>query len=408
MMIDSDKLLAADTKFATQQRLAVAHQLAALHQARLALPAPDNAYNQIAQWVVAPVLAGFCNWIAAHAAQHPGALALGVMREGRLLAELTAPLLQTRPQTVWLNRKLSMLAAFGAGDDEAMLNWLVRTRFQPISLYQAWEELTNVLPPPHLPDMPLDLTSAQALLQDWQNDGLMEMIRQRAAELGQRLLLHWHNIVPTKATSPVLLLDFASVGNIQRSLRTLLTAQGEPDRLIGLNFLMTAGARWAKTKGCNLHGFLADDGAPAWLADAYARSPELIEIFTAAPEGSLLDYNAAGVPVIGQSFLFTEESAALTHMQAQLPAAVAHYRKILGAALTPDLCRCLWGRLLLTPLAEEVLALGDWPLDGGLDGTQQRTVAPNLKTPEPWTKSQTAWPAGSRLRQTLMSTGKAS
>ncbi len=404
-MMDGKKLLAAETQFATQQRLPVTHHLTALQQARLTLPTADDAFNQIALWVVAPTLAGFCNWIAAQAAQRPGAQALGVMREGRVLAELSATLLQTRPQTVWLNRKLSMLAAFGAGDDEALLNWLVRTRLQPISLYQAWEELTDVLPPPHLPDMPLDLTSAQALLQDWQNDGLMAMIRQRASELGQRLLLHWHNIVPPKANVPVLLLDFASVGNIQRSLRTLLTAQGEPDRLIGLNFLTTAGARWAKTKGCNLHGFLANDGEPAWLADAYTRSPELIEIFTAAPEGSLLDYNATGVPVIGQSFLFAEESAALTHVQAQLPAAVAHYRKILGAALTPDLCRCLWGRLLLAPLAEEVVALGDWPLDGGLDVTQQRTVAPLLKTPEPWTKSQTAWPAGSRLRPTLRNVG---
>lgn len=406
MMLDGDKLLAAETAFAAQQHLPVTHQLRALQQARLALPATDDAYNQIAQWVVAPVLAGFCDWIAAQAKQHPDALALGVMREGRLLAELCAPLLPTKPQTVWLNRRLSMLAAFGAGDDEAMLNWLVRTRLTPISLYQAWEELTDVLPPPHLPDMPLDMTSAQALLQDWQQDGLLDMIRQRTAELGTRLLQHWHNTV-AKGDAPILLLDFASVGNIQRSLRTLLAAAGLPDRLIGLNFLTTAGARWAKTKGCSLQGFLADDGTPAWLAEAYGRTPELIEIFTAAPEGSLLDYNATGVPVIGTSFLHAEEAVALTRMQAQLPVAVAHYRKILGAALSPDLCRCLWGRLLLQPMAEEALALGDWPLDGGLDGAQSRILAPRPKTPEPWTKSAIAWPAGSRLRQTMAAGGAA-
>lgn len=406
MMLDGDKLLAAETTFAEQQHLPVTHQLRALHQARRALPPPDSAFGQIGLWVVAPALAGFCNWIAAQAAQHPGAQGLGVMREGRLLAELTAPLMQIRPQTIWLNRKLSMMAAFGAGDDEALLNWLVRTRLTPISLYQAWEELTDVLPPPHLPDMPLDLTSAQALLQEWQTDGLMTMIRARAAELGERLLRHWDNTVPAKADQTILLLDFASVGNIQRALRTLLTARGLPDRLVGLNYVTTGGARWAKTQGCALQGFLASDGEPAWLAEAYARTPELIEIFTAAPEGALLDYNAAGVPVIGQTFLFAEESAALTQLQAQLPAAVAHYRKILGAALTTDLCRCLWGRLLLQPLAEEVLALGNWPLDGGLDGSQQRTVAPLLKVPEPWTKSQSAWPAGSRLRQTIPDRGR--
>lgn len=406
MMLDGDKLLAAETAFAAQQQLPVTHQLRALQQARRALATPDDAYNQIAQWVVAPVLAGFCDWIAAQGKLHAGAQALGVMREGRLLAELCAPLLPTKPQTVWLNRRLSMLAAFGAGDDEALLNWLVRTRLTPISLYQAWEELTDVLPPPHLPDMPLDLTSAQALLQDWQNDGLMVMIRERAAALGQRLLRHWQSSAP-KGEAPILLLDFASVGNIQRSLRTVLAAAGLPDRLIGLNFLTTAGARWAKTKGCSLQGFLADDGTPAWLAEAYGRTPELIEIFTAPPEGSLLDYDAAGIPVIGASFLHAEEAAALTRMQAQLPAVVAHYRKILGAALSPDLCRCLWGRLLLQPLAEEVRALGDWPLDGGLDGAQSRTLAPRPKMPAPWTKSTIAWPAGSRLRQKMAVGGAA-
>jgi hypothetical protein len=58
--------------------------------------------------------------------------------------------------------------------------------------------------------------------------------------------------------------------------------------------------------------------------------------------------------------------------------------------------------MLLEPLPAEVLTVADWPLDAGLDGSNQRVLAAKLAgSPQVCTKMQSAWPAGSALRGQL-------
>ena len=148
-----------------------------------------------------------------------------------------------------------------------------------------------------------------------------------------------------------------------------------------------------------MHGYLAERGQPEWFAEAYARTPELIEIFTAAPLGPLEDYTKNGEAICGKTFLNSSQEKLLDKLQKLIVEVAAVFRRELGEKLTGDTGRCLWGRLLLHPTVEEARALAEWPLDAGLYGAEHRMLAaPVYGEPETWTKMQTAWPAGSRMR----------
>lgn len=398
-------LLAAENTFTAQSSCDPA-ALSALQKCREQLPASMDPWHQCALWVIAPVLAGFALWLAEQTRCYNNPIILGVMREGRFLNQLLAPHINITPKEIALNRRLAMLAAFGAGDDEALLNWLVRTRLHPISRSAAITELTGITT--NHDHAPLTLQDAQDLLQYWYKQGTLPAIRARANQRGDRLMHHWHQHVPAGATNPVLLVDFAAVGNIQRSLHTLLQKRKLPSTIIGLNFVTTAGTKWAREQGCTLHGYLANDGTPEWMAAAYARTPELIEIFTAAPLGSLEDFSTDGTPLYQETFLSPTQQTLLQETQNTMLKAASFYQQQMGQYLTVELGRCLWGRLLLAPHTTEAAAIGNWPLDAGLDGSAQRCLAPIMTTPQPWNKMQTAWPAASHLLSPshLLSQGK--
>lgn len=387
------RLSQAELAFAEDRRIST-ELLTDFFPLREKIPAETTA-DRMALWIAAPVLAAFMLW-AKDQAKRPEALFLGVMREGRLLARLMQKLFGTEAKEIWANRHISMRAAFGAGDDEALLNWLVRTRMVPLPLRDAYRQLLGEDGPAS--DETLDLARAQTLMQEWAADGRLERARVRAQKLGAGLLRHWDSVVP-RETETVFLMDFACAGNIQRSLRALLINEKRRDPQVGLNFATTAGVSWAQGRGCDIRGFLCDAGAPSWTSAAVARTPELMEIFTAAPLGSLTDYAEDGAPVVASGFLNEAQKKWALETQDKIVEAAALYAMEGGAFLTPDLARCLWGRLLRNPFKEEAEAVGDWPLDAGLDGKAQRKLAPPLFDPELLSdKKLTAWPVASQLR----------
>ncbi len=394
-----ETLNSAEIVFAAEHGLptVLLHDLHALRQRRTQnLP---TVWHQLAEWVVAPVLAGFAGWMASQEKNHDDAIFFGVMREGRLLTQLMHKLYGTSVKEVWINRNLAMLAAFGCGDDEALMNWLVRTRLQPMTKAQATEQLLGRSCDDGDALTILDAGVAQKLVADWCVSGFLDEARHRAALLADRIVRHWQKICDGHASRPVILMDFASVGNIQRSLQTVFAAKNIPYRIVGMNFSMTEGSRWAEEKGCVMRGFLADRGQPTWFSAACARTPELMEIFAASPLGSLHDYTVDGEPMCGASFLTDTQSVLITDLQQHILEAALFYQREMGA-MSADLARCLWGRLLLQPTLPEAETLANWPLDAGLDGGARRVLASRLlAVPEPWSKMQTAWPAASRLMQ---------
>lgn len=415
-MIDStayshDLLYQAEQDFAHQQNLPLpGHQR--LTELRYAAGAhcPSVPFMQIGVWLVAPVLAGLIKWLDQQTADHQNFSLLGVMREGRFLGQLMTALTGRPVHELALNRHLALQAAFGCGDQEALLNWLVRTRFEPLTRAAATHQLIGNTVDDAAGDTELDLDAARQLITDWQSQNLWPLIQQRAANLCDRLLAHWQHIMTADARpqTTYALLDFASAANIQRALYKILQARQQSARLVGLNFLTTQGCRWAQQDGCDVRGYLADTGSPGWLALAYARTPEVIEIFTASTLGPLEDYTEIGQPVWGPSFLSPDHMTLLQQTQKQIMATAKVYYEALTYAELLALARCSWGRLLLQPLPTEAASLGDWPLDGGLDGRPRRQLAPVLTgNSDQWTKRQTAWPAASALRTQLANVASA-
>ena len=373
--------------------------LRSVRQSQNTADIPDSM--KLALWVVAPVLAGFAGWLASNICAHD-ALPLGVMREGRFLCRLMRSC-DLEAREFALNRHFALLAAYGSGDDEAMLNWLVRTRTAPLShagLKQAFPLYDRVASS----DI-IDIETARHLVATWRTMGQASPVYAVAQQAANDVLRHWRKTIGQDKPRAVALMDFACAGNIQRSLQTLLRRHEDTMPLLGLNFLRTPGTRWAQATGCAIHGFLAEDGQPEWISTAYARTPELAEIFVAAaPLGPLSGYRADGTPKWGPSLLdTTARKMMVTEWQDQILAAAKLYWQVMGSSLSPEFCRFLWGRLLLHPLPEEVSVVGDWPLDAGLDLQARRTLAPvlNKGTPETWTKIDTAWPAGTHLRNTM-------
>jgi hypothetical protein len=371
-----------------------------LRSVRQTLPVADAPVAvKIALWIVAPVLAGFAGWMAEHIRAH-NALPLGVMREGRFLRRLMRSF-GIEAREFALNRHFGLLAAYGAGDDEAMVNWLARARTTPLT--HASLHKTFPLYAPLEASGNIDLPAAQTLVASWRDMGEASPVRAVAQRAARDVLRHWQNTIGGEKPSAVALLDFACAGNIQRSLQTLLRQNGDETPLLGLNFLTTQGVCWAKEKGCAIHGFLAEDGKPEWISSAYARTPELAEIFVAAaPLGPLAGYDGEGAPQWNPPLLDAERQKQVAVWQEHILSAAHQYWQAMGSRLSPELCRGLWGRLLLNPLPEEALALADWPLDAGLDLEALRQLAPALAgEPESWTKMATAWPAASLLRRRM-------
>jgi hypothetical protein len=365
--------------------------LVRVHEIRQSL-APTGL--DVAALVVAPVLSGFAAWLAEHI-RASGAKAFGVMREGRFLCRLLYHLHGIDAREIALNRHIGLLAAYAAGDDEALVNWLVRTRIRPLG-YAELAALSGCDAKMFPDNATIDLAAAQKLVAQWRGQGKASPIHALAERARLGLEKHWRKIVGDREARNVALVDFACAGNVQRSLQTVLRHMKDHTPLEGLNFATTRGTIWAKQKGCAMRGFLSEDGEPAWIAEAYGRSPEVMEIFVAAPEGPLTGYTGEGDPLWGRTHLSADRLKRVAEWQEAILKTAKIFQEAMGPLLAPELCRCLWGRFLLAPLPHEVTDIADWPLDAGLDGYASRTLAPRLDGEKnTWTKAQTAWPAAS-------------
>jgi len=372
----------------------------ALNKARETLPvsAHDSHRTRIALWIVAPCLAGFALWANKQIQRRPDAHLLGVMREGRMLAALMSQICGLAAQEIWINRDLALRMAFGVGDEEALLNWLFRTRLHPISEREALLQLSGIVSGD---DRPIgDETSARALISKWKETDQLAPMRLKAGQLKTRFFRHWDHVL-AHDNRPVFLVDFACAGNIQRSLRAVFLSEKRQDTTIGLNYMTTAGVQWAKKEGTVLHGFLAEAGAPIWFSQAYARTPELIEVFASAPLGALQDYDAKGTPLFAPSILTPKQAKWLAQIQPRIISAASHFATLMEGDIPAALCRSLWGRLLLRPTLSEATALGDWQLDAGMTGQPARLLAPACNDSSLlMQKREIAWPTASQIQKT--------
>lgn len=393
-----DELLRAERNFASARGIDPA-QLNIINDVRRQLAGQCQAsLHKVAAFIVAPVLYGFTQWIATELSNIDDPLPLGVMREGQFICRMLRSLYGIQSEEIWLNRDSSMRAAFACGDDEALINWLSRTRLMPLTCAEAYRNLLGRPCPEEIAQKRIDTETAYSLLATWKSDGSETIIKARANEIKSNLLKSWSKATKNHS-DPVVLMDFAAAGNIQRSLLSILKSSNINTSIIGLNFATTKGTVWAKNAGCNIKGYISEDGLPDWMANAYARTPEIIEIFSASPLGALIGYADDGEPMLGQCLISSQQTVLVNEAQELIIKSAHTYNDALCGNLSRETAQLIWGRLLLDPLGTEADALADWPLDAGIDGTNARVMAPDIPgNPEEWTKIQSAWPAGSAIR----------
>ncbi len=346
-------------------------------------PAPMAAGDSVAD-MLASVLHAFTRWLADQL-PHPDTPLFGIMREGRLLAELHRQQGGTAAE-LWLNRRLCMKAAIlSADDDEALRNFLVRGRRRPLSAEQAAAEL-GVPPPPCAGKTLADGSDAlEAFIAGLRAPAVAAPLTQRLWEMRQRLLAHLDAVGALSA--PVLFLtDLGYAANIQNALEKILRHDGRNIRTVGLYLLTTPGARWVAVRGGETRGFLAQLGEPAWFTRLFTRSPEPLEALCASNEGPLLDWNPDGTVRLAPNVLPTEQRAAIGVIQN----AVIHATP---PALDAAAAGLRLARFLALPTRMEAETLSPWQYEETLTGHTVALARPVDGSPWEQERATLPWPA---------------
>ncbi len=103
----------------------------------------------------------------------------------------------------------------------------------------------------------------------------------------------------TGDSSPIHLVDLGWGGTIQERLDTALAAAGPAPDTVGLYLLTNEAALDRTLDGLRARGFLAEFGLPAKVSRWVIRSPEILEQVCMCDEGSMVDIDAGGNPVLG-------------------------------------------------------------------------------------------------------------
>lgn len=337
---------------------------------------------------VARIIGPFCRWLVGKA----GDGAVAVMREGRLIADLTRSLGGPPMAETWLNRRLTMRAAIAdAGDTEALLNFLVRARRQPLDGAAAARELgLDHGPPPAWRADVLDDTTAQGRFLAWLGEGdAARQVTTVGRDLRRRLLVHVA-ACGADMTRPMTLVDLGYAGNIQHALARILAIEGGGPPPRGLYLLTTAGIRWARRAGCVAEGFVADGGDPAPLVRLFARSPEPLELCCTTPGlGTVADYGEDGAPRLLAPPWGDAQAAAMTRLQAEVISKVGH---VAGDVIS---ARLSLARLLALPSRAEAAAVASWVYDENMPEGLRRLCGGGDGLSDPWAadRAQVPWPA---------------
>lgn len=337
---------------------------------------------------VARIIGPFCRWLVGEV----GGGAVAVMREGRLIADLTRLLGGPPMAETWLNRRLTMRAAIADADDgEALLNFLVRARRQPLDGAAAARELgLDHVPPPSWCADVLDNATAQGRFFAWLGEGdSARQVITVGRDLRRRLLAHLA-ACGADVTRPMTLVDLGYAGNIQHALARILAIEDGGPAPRGLYLLTTAGIRWARRAGCVAQGFVADGGDPAPLVRLFARSPEPLELCCTTPGlGTVADYDKDGAPRLLAPPWGGDQAAAMTTLQAEVISKVGEAGGDVVSA------RLSLARLLALPNRTEAAAVASWVYDENMPEGLRLLCGGGNAAIDPWAadRAQVPWPA---------------
>lgn len=258
--------------------------------------------------VLGPVLAGFAAWAHDRVLTAGLTTAWCMMREGELLADLIGRVavarrtgLDARP--LWLSRHVTARAALCRADEAELRALLVRRVSPTVGRFVANLGLS-------LAELPELRSRAGGRLDD---PGLVDEVVSRltgteqlrlrilaeSAAARARLLRYLRSTIGEPDT--VALVDLGWGATIQRNLARVFAAAGIATRTVGLYLATNDTSVGRSLDSLHIEGYLIQNGQPEWAIDQIGRSPEVVEQACLATTGSIIDFDAAGEPVLDAS-----------------------------------------------------------------------------------------------------------
>jgi glycosyltransferase involved in cell wall biosynthesis/FMN phosphatase YigB (HAD superfamily)/tetratricopeptide (TPR) repeat protein len=253
-------------------------------------------FSQAGAVLMGPVLSRFAAWVCDQCAE-AGVRKVGAfMREGAILGQLIQREadrrgldLQVLP--LYANRKSTDLAAIGRLTANNLIDWLNRRQTLPVKTVLAHFGLSSAdcrglpLAPEQKLDKPEDIL---ALAQFLFRPQVARRIEARSAEERRKVVDYLRPWL--EDGGPVGVCDIGYNASTQFQLHRILQLENQPARIIGCYLVTCETAASRALEGLDVRHFLGHFGHPAWLFQAFLRSPAFMEQLLAAPTGTTLGY----------------------------------------------------------------------------------------------------------------------
>jgi FMN phosphatase YigB (HAD superfamily) len=340
----------------------------------------ETAHFRYGAQHIGPLLTGFAAWAAVRLQQDGGAKLFGLMREGQVLGSLVRRF-GVDATDLYVNRLLAARASFAPTHPEHLQDFLTRRGAWTLGQLFAQMRLPIAAAAPlGGPDTPLADFDPATLTRQIMALPIADDLHAESQALRSRLLAH---LKTTGALdqNKLFLLDLGYAGTIQRGLQRILKLENIPITTHGLYLAAAHVSLETQKAGGIVEGFLAQNGNPNDFARAFCRSPEVIELATMPPCGTVQDYAPDGTPCLAADTTPARQKTETAALQAGIYA-FADRITAMAAAPMPDptsnsvkaQMRALATRIALYPTAEEANLVGQWEADSDLGLASPRPI----------------------------------
>jgi FMN phosphatase YigB (HAD superfamily) len=349
-----------------------------------AIVLPDFALHwRYGACVLGPVFAAFGHWMVQECAANKYTKIFGLMREGRFLnrlvdraADHAGVTLET--EELWLSRRAVMRAAVYPDDLSrlaAFISYAPGLDTDEI-LGQCGLSRTDLAEMPGV-GASFDLMDGDDLMRLCafieKNEAIKAKVCAVSRVCRRNLLKALSKQIDLNGAAPFVVMDLGYAATIQVVLERILRREGHTVPLVGLYLALNDGALENMLAGLNegvdLRGYLGHDGFEPKAARILTSMPYVLEHACMCREGSLLEFNDAGEPVLMDNLRDEKQLVQMELMQDGIIACVDAIHAQLGpgfaaAVMGDDDLRRQIESIIVTstlyPAREEIAAVGQW------------------------------------------------
>ncbi len=265
-------------------------------------PAALDPSFQFGAVVAGPLVAGFCAWASATAAQLGSSSVHCLLREGGTIAEMMRTIAPDGPSPVELHAsRWAVLRAsvFTGTEDELFAALARRADLVPEHVAAAFDLDVQTVRSV-IGDRAHDhRTRALALAQIAANDELRGQIVATSAALRRNVQRYLEQVLHLDG-GPIVLCDVGWSGMIQHGLTRIIHDMGVDREVVGLYCATTVNAEERVSQGATMKWYLptaGEHGRAERATGTIVRYPELLERILTPPIGTLLSFTDEGRPV---------------------------------------------------------------------------------------------------------------